>query len=641
MFQYLSVILDSILILEYMSMDEQLKTAYKQAIQDPCANLDKLSRLTPVLGEDGEPYCIDGSKSVVFKMLDPESGKYYALKCFAEIPDSSEKLRYKLIADELVMVDSPYFVHMRFIEDEIQAEISYPEDRLPVLLMDWVDGETLAEYLADNYQYTFSMSILCYRFCKMAAWLHIQDFAHGDITPSHIMVRPDGTLTLIGYDGMFIPSMKGSLSSALLSSEFCHPKRKIDEFDEHIDDFSLISIALSLKAISLDPSLFDSYGSPERLLFTKEDYCKPEQSKVIASLQQLMYDKEFCSLYSFFMLALVNGNLSLGSLKLFACENPRKLQVDVPEPEQKHRSTSRHKVRYSDDGRKFFGGNYIRCRHYVLNEGVRIICDKAFYGWDNLESIEIPSSVEVIGDFVFYGCNNLKEIHCQSGVAPIATEDTYGNQFKSAVIYVPTGAISNYKTTSGWCMFSNYKEDPKLSYIRKSDMKSDNVSLSNDTLYCNLTSDEVGNLRDYVLGSASDLSSIKHAVLSGYLGDGDFSFLAALASAYQLSSLDMTNLQSTYTYRFQGCSQLKEVKYSRYWNSTGFYLFELCANITKVDFPSNIIGEGYLTFDNGTFRDCISLEDIRIPSTVQSFGSQCFFLPLHPGIKLGYLVNGC
>lgn len=45
-----------------MSMDEQLKTAYKQAIQDPCANLDKLSRLTPVLGEDGEPYCIDGSK---------------------------------------------------------------------------------------------------------------------------------------------------------------------------------------------------------------------------------------------------------------------------------------------------------------------------------------------------------------------------------------------------------------------------------------------------------------------------------------------------------------------------------------------------------------------------------------------------
>lgn len=249
-----------------------------------------------------------------------------------------------------------------------------------------------------------------------------------------------------------------------------------------------------------------------------------------------------------------------------------------------------------------------------------------FRGCTSLETISIPASVTYLNTQVFYLCNNLKEIHCQSGVAPIATVDTYDSQFESTIIYVPTGAISNYKTTSGWCMFSNYKEDPKLSYIGKSDLKSDNVSLSNDTLYCNLTSDEVDNLRDYVLGRASDLGSIKHAVLSGYLGDSDFSFLAALASAYQLSSLDMTNLQSTYSYRFQGCSQLREVKYSRYWNSTGFLLFEDCNSIAKVEFPSNPISGGYLKLDGGTFRGCTSLEEIRIPSTVQSLGSQCFYL---------------
>lgn len=247
-----------------------------------------------------------------------------------------------------------------------------------------------------------------------------------------------------------------------------------------------------------------------------------------------------------------------------------------------------------------------------------------FRGCTSLETISIPASVTFLNTQVFLGCNNLKEIHCLSGVAPIATEDTYGNQFESAIIYVPTGAISNYKTTSGWCMFSNYEEDPKLSYIGKLDLKSDNVSLKNDTLYCNLTSEEIGNLRAYVLGRASDLGSIKHAVLSGYLGDADFSFLAALASAYQLSSLDMTNLQSTYSYSFQGCSQLKEVKYSRYWNSTGFLLFEDCNCITKVEFPTNIIGGGYLKFSSGSFRDCVSLEKIRIPSTVQSLGIQCF-----------------
>lgn len=556
LFQYLSVILDSILILEYMSMDEQLKTAYKQAIQDPCANLDKLSRLTPVLGEDGEPYCIDGSKSVVFKMQDPESGKYYALKCFAEIPDSSEKLRYKLIADELVMVDSPYFVHMRFIEDEIQAEISYPEDRLPVLLMDWVDGETLAEYLAANYQYTFTMSILCYRFCKMAAWLHIQDFAHGDITPSHIMVRPDGTLTLIGYDGMFIPSMKGSLSSALLSSEFCHPKRKIDEFDEHIDDFSLISIALSLKAISLDPSLLDLYGSPKRLLFTREDYCKPEQSKVIASLQQLMYDKEFCSLYSFFMLALVNGNLSLESLNLFASENPRKLQVDVPEPEQKHRSTSRRKVRYSDDGRKFFGCNYIHCRHYVLNEGVRIICDKAFFGWDKLESIEIPSSVEVIGDFAFWHCRALDKV-----IIPESVTTLIGNPFH------------------GWngkleCLSPNFIFEDDVLFNKD---KSEIISFRNQEMDSYIIPESVTHIRKYAFYGAKHLAKlfIPDSVVT--IGTDAFCHCESLTHLVIPSSVKRIGNGA-----FYACSSLNSIFIPNGLINIGEYAFDRC------NFPQEI-----------------------------------------------------
>ena len=616
MFQYLSVILDSILILEYMSMDEQLKTAYKQAIQDPCANLDKLSRLTPVLGEDGEPYCIDGSKSVVFKMQDPESGKYYALKCFAEIPDSSEKLRYKLIADELVMVDSPYFVHMRFIEDEIQAEISYPEDRLPVLLMDWVDGETLAEYLAANYQYTFTMSILCYRFCKMAAWLHIQEFAHGDITPSHIMVRPDGTLTLIGYDGMFIPSMKGSLSSALLSSEFCHPKRKIDEFDEHIDDFSLISIALSLKAISLDPSLFDSYGSPERLLFTKEDYCKPEQSKVIASLQQLMYDKEFCSLYSFFMLALVNCNLSLGSLKLFACENPRKLQVDVPEPEKKHRSTSRHKVRYSDDGRKFFGCNYMRCRHYVINEGVRIICDKAFYGWDNLESIEIPSSVEVIGDFEFWRCRVLDKV-----IIPESVTTLIGNPFH------------------GWngkleCLSPNFIYEGDVLFNKD---KSEIVSFRNQKIESYIIPDSVTSIGDDAFCGCSSLSNIviPNGVTS--IGEGAFSRCSSLSNIVIPNSVI-----SIGDWAFSCCRSLFSIVIPDSVSSIGDCTFSCCRSLSSIVIPDSVFSIGICAFmdccflsnfvlpnnvtriGNGAFLGCSSLSNIVIPDSVSSIGDGAF-----------------
>ena len=58
----------------------------------------------------------------------------------------------------------------------------YPELR-SVLLMDWVDGETMEAYIAANYRNQSAMSMLSYRFGKMAAWLRTQSFSHGDIKP--------------------------------------------------------------------------------------------------------------------------------------------------------------------------------------------------------------------------------------------------------------------------------------------------------------------------------------------------------------------------------------------------------------------------------------------------------------------------
>ena len=72
----------------------------------------------------------------------------------------------------------------------------------------------------------------------------------GDLKSDNIIVRPDGSLALVDYDGMFVPSMKGRKSPTKGTKNFSHPLRTVDDFDETIDDFSLASIALSLKAIS-------------------------------------------------------------------------------------------------------------------------------------------------------------------------------------------------------------------------------------------------------------------------------------------------------------------------------------------------------------------------------------------------------
>ena len=268
-------------------MQYPLISEYVRAIQDASNNLDKLAHLVPVLDDHGEPYRSSGAFAVVFKMKDEQTGKCYALKCFTEEQEGRAEA-YRQIADELEFANSAYITSVKYLEKEIFVDSSCEEDEFPVLLMDWIDGETMETYIAENYQDNYTMAMLCYRFCKMAAWLRSQPFAHGDIKPDNIMVRPDGNLTLVDYDGMFVPAMKGQKSPTIGTKDFSHPLRTVDDFDENIDDFALASIALSLKAISLKPSLLDEFGGADRLLFSAEDYnqlCKINLWKKLSRLK--------------------------------------------------------------------------------------------------------------------------------------------------------------------------------------------------------------------------------------------------------------------------------------------------------------------------------------------------------------------
>ena len=302
-------------------MQYPLISEYVRAIQDAGNNLDELAHLVPVQDDHGEPYRSSGAFAVVFKMKDEQTGKCYALKCFTEEQEGRAEA-YRQIADELEFVDSSYITSVKYLDKEIFVDSSCEEDEFPVLLMDWIDGETMENYIAENYQDNYAMAMLCYRFCKMVAWLRSQPFAHGDIKPDNIMVRPDGSLTLVDYDGMFVPAMKGQKSPTIGTKDFSHPLRTIDDFDETIDDFALASIALSLKAISLKPSLFDEYGAADRLLFTADDYCDLSKSKVMAALLEQMNNEKLTTLLSMFLLANAKKNLALCSFRTFSISKP-------------------------------------------------------------------------------------------------------------------------------------------------------------------------------------------------------------------------------------------------------------------------------------------------------------------------------
>ena len=307
-------------------MQYPLITEYVRAVQDAGDNLDQLAYLVPVPDNHGEPLRSSGAFAVVFKMRDERSGKCYALKCFTEEQEGRAEA-YRQIAEELEVVDSGYVTPVRYLEKVLFVDSSCEESEFPVLLMDWVEGETMERYVAAHYHDSHAMSMLCYRFCRLAAWLRAQPFAHGDLKPDNIMVRPDGSLTLVDYDGMFVPSMKGRKSPTLGTRDFSHPRRTVDDFDETIDDFALSVIALSLKAVSLQPSLLDSFGAPDRLLFSAADYRDLSRSKVLAALQPLLTDAELCSLYGLFFLSFARKDLSLCSFRLFSVAKPKVMKL--------------------------------------------------------------------------------------------------------------------------------------------------------------------------------------------------------------------------------------------------------------------------------------------------------------------------
>lgn len=389
-------------------MQYPLISEYVRAMQDSAGNLDKLAYLVPVLDDHGEPMRSSGAFAVVFKMKDESTGKEYALKCFTEDQEGRAEA-YRQIADELESVDSTYVTSVKYLEKELFVDCDGDDHEFPVLLMDWIEGETMDRYIAENLYDNYAMSMLCYRFCKMAAWLRSQPFAHGDIKPDNIMVRPDGTLTLIDYDGMFVPSMKGQTSPTIGTKDFSHPLRTKDDFDETIDDFALATIALSLKAISLSPSLFDEYASSDRLLFSADYYRDLSQSKLLTALHPLMTDFELNTLLSLFLLAHATKTLSMVSFRLFSVSEPEYVPVvdistEVTEEDLVEAIEDEYGVKYSKDRKRLLKAPQNIKGEYCIRKGTICICDDAFSYCSYLTRVIIPDNVTKIGDDAFYYC---------------------------------------------------------------------------------------------------------------------------------------------------------------------------------------------------------------------------------------------
>ena len=436
-------------------MNYPLISDYIEAVKSAEDNFEELSCLKPVLGDDGLPMMTSGNFAVVFKMKDEQSGKFYAVKCFTKEQEGRAEA-YREIAKELENVSSPYILSIRYLDKELFVDTDQTtETEFPVLLMDWVEGKSLDKYLCENLDDKYALEMLASRFSQMAQWLIPQPIAHGDLKPDNIIVREDGSLVLVDYDGMYVPSMKGQKAREIGSPNFRHPLRTETEFDDHIDDFSLVSILLSLKAILMNPRFLEEYGAADRLLFSEMDYRDIKNSDIINRISLMTNDNKHLLDVFLSMIRLEDVNLYI----IFEDEQNEVVAIDdndrvtFTKAEWDNGFTDNYGVRYSYDLTKLYSISSFIFGSYKIKSNKDTICDKAFISNSHfLREIHIPSSVRTIGKNPFAGCIGLC-LKCDSPYFVVKDNLLYSNNYSRLIsctsayephIYNKTRIIGSY-----------------------------------------------------------------------------------------------------------------------------------------------------------------------------------------------------
>ena len=631
-------------------MNYPLITEYVEAVRSAAENLDDhdplLASLRPVV-QEGRPFYSSGNYAVVFKMKAPD-GRLYAMKCWhKEMPGRDE--RYDLIAEELDSVQSSYLLGVRYCAEGLFVDSATADGELfPVLLMDWVEGTPLDAYLRTHRHDGYALGMVAYRFGLMAQWLMGQGFAHGDLKPDNILVRPDGTLVLVDYDGMFVPAMRGMAALECGTPNFRHPARTAQQFDDHIDDFTLAHIAAALKAVALQPTLLDTMPQ-DALLFTDDDFRDLAHSPVLSTLQALLADAEMARLTGLLFIAHAEGGLSQPMQPLFRLARPQKVEVcfraalgniddfrlarsqkveevlstKVTKEDLANAIEDEYGVKYSPDGKRLLKGND-KLNEYQVRPGTKVICDLAFVWCRSLQSITLPDSVTHIGDRAFEWCYSLQSITLPDSVTHIG-DSAFSHCYSLQSITLPDSVThigSNPFWNSGIKEIINHSVHFKVqdSCLYNAD-GTHLISYFGNEESVTLP-DSVTHIGDSAFWGCGSLQSITLPDSVTHIGSNPFKHsgikvIISHSVHFKVQDSCLYNADGTHLISYIGDEESVTLPDSV--THIGDHAFYKCEALQSITLPDSVTHIG-----DSAFCVCESLQSITLPDSVTHIGDRAF-----------------
>lgn len=213
------------------------------------------------------PVMYTGGFCVVFPYK--TSNAKYAVRCWHAQVDGAQE-RMKRISEFLTQQNLPYFVNFQYEEDGINTS----KGILPIVVMDWVDAKPLKNYIHDIIGNQSALDSLADNFLQMVSDLHHIGISHGDLQHGNILVKNDGSLVLVDYDSLYVPSISGYSSVTNGLWGYQHPARfSMTQVSSKADYFSELIIYTSIKALSKFPNLWSELNieNTDTMLFSKED----------------------------------------------------------------------------------------------------------------------------------------------------------------------------------------------------------------------------------------------------------------------------------------------------------------------------------------------------------------------------------